>query len=107
MALPYRNELVLVATDQGEPRLVYYTGTGQELSSLHPEEACSGRSCVIHNPSNHIMLDWPTHFRLDKGQMERLCRHGVGHPDPDDLAWHISRGREWMGIHGCCGCCHG
>jgi hypothetical protein len=29
--------------------------------------------------------------------MERTCRHGVGHPDPDDLNPDT--------IHGCDGCC--
>ncbi len=33
--------------------------------------------------------------------LERTCAHGIGHPDPDSLAW---LGCE--GIHGCDGCCH-
>ena len=35
--------------------------------------------------------------------MERLCKHGVGHPDPDDMA---VKKRPLGGLHGCpCGCC--
>jgi hypothetical protein len=34
--------------------------------------------------------------------MERICEHGVGHPDPDDL--RVIRDRI-MGIHACDGCC--
>ena len=76
-----------------------------ELKNVHSPEKCAGRHCVIHDPSDHIMREWPLNFRSDRGLMERLCpKHGVGHPDPDDLAWHISEGRGWIGVHGCCGC---
>jgi hypothetical protein len=34
--------------------------------------------------------------------MERICKHGVGHPDPDDLMILIGHDD---GVHGCCGCC--
>ena len=43
--------------------------------------------------------------------MERICKHGVGHPDPDDLAFKkriaekFGRDSYDEGIHGCCGCC--
>jgi hypothetical protein len=43
--------------------------------------------------------------------MERICPHGVGHPDPDDLAYRISiakkmgKDTKYLGIHGCDGCC--
>ena len=39
--------------------------------------------------------------------MERLCKHGTGHPDPDDLAFKESIGIDIKveSIHGCCGCC--
>lgn len=34
--------------------------------------------------------------------MERICKHGIGHPDPDDLKVQSS----WAeGVHGCDGCC--
>ncbi len=75
------------------------------LANVHPAEQCRGRPCVLHNPSDHHMRSWPTHFRGDRGLMERTCPHGVGHPDPDDLAWHVSQGRTWQGVHGCDGCC--
>lgn len=75
------------------------------LTNVHSQSKCAGRPCVLHNPSDHHMRTWPTHFRADKGQMERTCPHGIGHPDPDDIAWHESEGRDWMGIHGCDGCC--
>lgn len=37
--------------------------------------------------------------------MERLCKHGIGHDDPDDLEYRKSVGMEASGIHGCDGCC--
>lgn len=79
----------------------YTTGTGQHLK-VHNKEKCKHTHCPIHNPSDHCMVDWPTHYRDDRGIMERICIHGTGHPDPDD--WKIQNGKD-DGIHGCCGCC--
>ncbi len=77
------------------------------LVNVHPASACAGRACVVHAPSDHHMRSWTLNWRGDKGQMERLCPHQVGHPDPDDLAYHVSQGHEYMGVHGCDGCCRG
>lgn len=64
---------------------------------VHPVSKCEGQVCTIHNPSDHYAKDWPQHFRLDRGIMERTCPHGVGHPDPDDITEDTT--------HGCDGCC--
>jgi len=64
---------------------------------VHPRSKCEGQVCTIHNPSDHYAKDWPQHFRLDRGIMERMCPHGVGHPDPDDVTDDTT--------HGCDGCC--
>ncbi len=71
------------------------------LSNVHLPEKCAGSACVVHNPSNHHMRDWPLNWRDDRGMMERICPHGVGHPDPDS--------QRSDGVHGCCndGCCRG
>jgi hypothetical protein len=83
----------------------YVDGTGVKLR-VHDKEKCAGEFCSIHNPSDHIMKDWPTHWRDDRGMMERICEHGVGHPDPDDLAFKRRHNLgDSEGIHGCCGCC--
>lgn len=83
----------------------FTTGTGQKLTNVHDADQCSGEFCPIHNPSDHSMRDFPTHWRADRGVMERICPHGIGHPDPDDLA-HLERtGRKGEGVHGCDGCC--
>lgn len=76
----------------------YTTGTGQKLTNLHSPALCQGRGCVIHHPSLHSMRLFRTHWREDRGIMERLCLHGVGHPDPDD--------NNPDHVHGCDGCCH-
>jgi len=84
----------------------YITGTGQKIL-VHDKKDCKGQYCVIHNPSNHHMKNWPTHYRYDRGLMERICKHGVGHPDPDDLAYKESIGINIAveSVHGCDGCC--
>lgn len=76
----------------------------------HPEGACSGEFCCIHKPSDHPMKDFPLNWREDRNLMERICSHGIGHPDPDDLA-HKKRTvpnyeNYAFGVHGCCGVCH-
>lgn len=88
----------------------YTTGTGQEML-VHDKADCKGRNCSIHNPSDHPLKDCPTHWRSDRALMERICEHGVGHPDPDDLAfkkdilgWSDDR-ISGEAIHGCDGCC--
>ena len=75
--------------------------TGQILTT-HGSSQCAGEVCCIHNPSDHHMVTWPQHWRGDRRIMERLCQHGIGHPDPDDF--NIRTYRD-SGIHGCDGCC--
>lgn len=77
------------------------------LTSIHPARACEPRACVIHRPSDHHMRGWKLNWRDDRGLMERICPHGQGHPDPDDLAFKVSRGRTADGVHACDGCCGG
>lgn len=74
----------------------FTTNAGTKLR-VHDRERCEGEVCIIHNPSDHHMRDWPLIWRDDRGCFERVCSCGVGHPDPDD--------RNHDGVHGCCGCC--
>lgn len=71
----------------------------QLLFNTHDPSACSGRPCTIHNRTDHHMRAFPQHWRYDRGLMERICPHGVGHPDPDSPP-----GTDM--VHGCDGCCH-
>jgi len=88
----------------------YTTGTGQHLL-VHAKTDCKGEHCAIHNPSDHAMRDFPTHWRGDRGLMERICGCGIGHPDPDDIAFKRAlKGDEFAdceSVHGCCGHCKG
>ena len=76
---------------------------------IHDWQECVGYFCTFHDPSDHHMVAWPKVLR-ESGLIERTCPHGVGHPDPDSMAWLDRIGGEenrgWWGIHGCDGCCH-
>ena len=73
------------------------TLVGGEQLFAHDAALCLGPACCIHNPSEHHMRAWRQHWRSDRGIMERICPHGIGHPDPDDL--NVDK------VHGCDGCC--
>jgi hypothetical protein len=70
---------------------------GGEKIYAHDPGACANEVCCVHNPSDHHMREFPQHWRGDANKMERLCSHGIGHPDPDDLSDNT--------VHGCDGCC--
>lgn len=74
------------------------------LTNVHPPTLCVSQPCWVHNPSVHHMNSWPIGWREDKHTAERHCQHGIGHPDPDDAAFHLRNGRD-VAIHGCDGCC--
>lgn len=68
----------------------------------HEKEECQGGHCAFHNRSDHHMRNFRQFYRLDRGIMERICSHDIGHPDPDEIS--ILNG-EYDGVHGCDGCC--
>lgn len=72
---------------------------------VHQPDQCEGDWCCIHNPSDHIMSQWPQRWRDDIKIMERICAHGIGHPDPDDVAYRRNVGMKDLSIHGCDACC--
>lgn len=86
------------------------SGTGQALL-VHERNKNCDEGCVIHNPTDHALLKYPTFWRSDRGLMERICSHGVGHPDPDDIAFKAKTMGEkhahFETVHGCDGCCRG
>jgi hypothetical protein len=86
------------------------TGVGQRLIQVHPEDQCATEHCVIHNPSEHHMRDWPTFWvqaptRDRRGVMYRICPHEFIHPDPDDLVFQKLIGNQTLPVHICDGCC--
>ena len=68
----------------------------------HEASVCDMDFCTLHNRSDHKMRSFPQHWRADRGIMERICEHGVGHPDPDE--YKIRVGLD-DGTHGCDFCC--
>jgi len=80
---------------------------GLQAVAVHPRSACKGRSvpCCVHSPSNHKMSKFPQHWRDDTKAMERICPHGLCHPDPDHIAFvKYMKGRVKV-THTCDGCC--
>lgn len=71
------------------------------LHQVHSADSCAGGPCAIHNRTDHAMRRYPQHWREDLHIIERICRHGVGHPDPDMPYPPGSPER----VHGCDGCC--
>lgn len=80
----------------------------------HGKDECSGTPCVLHSPSDHPLKDAPLQWRSERAMMERVCEHGIAHPDPDDRAhWERRLGDDpasWEFIearaqHSCDGCC--
>lgn len=64
----------------------------------HEKGTCKEYWCTLHNRSPHPMRHMQQFWRSDRGIMERICSHGVGHIDPDELVE-----KDWT--HGCDGCC--
>lgn len=90
----------------------YHTGwytefaNGSHLANVHDSALCEGRGCAIHNhPSDHPLKDAPLFWRDDRGILERICEHGVGHPDADSAEYLSSIGRGHENTHACDGCC--
>lgn len=78
---------------------------GLKLIGVHRREKCDPLPCVIHNPTEHSMRIFPLHWRRDRGIFERICLHGIGHPDPDQFDYWESVGESFQSVHGCDGCC--
>jgi hypothetical protein len=82
---------------------------GRTLLTHNASLCAKDEFCSIHKPSNHSMVDFPRLWRADRGLMERVCPHGIGHPDPDDIAFKertIVNFKDYaFGVHGCDGCC--
>lgn len=68
--------------------------SGQVLSH-HGASQCRP-PCCLHGTATAAACKLPRQWRSDRGILEHVCEHGVGHPHP------------WAGsdsIHGCDGCC--
>ena len=74
---------------------------------LHKAKHCTAGPCCIHSPSDHRLKDADMILRLDRNALvERVCEHGIGHSDPDSVAFlMVALGIKDDGTHGCDGCC--
>lgn len=70
--------------------------------STHAEGTCMNEVCTIHKRTDHNMRNFPQFWRSDRKIMERICSHGIGHPDPDE--YKIINGED-DGAHDCDACC--
>lgn len=76
------------------------------LSSHYPSECIGDHPCALHDTaSNHPLSEAPLFWRSDKGLLERICAHGVGHPDYDSTKYLESIGKDPKDVHACDGCC--
>lgn len=90
---------------------------GRLLSTHGPLSCKWDEHCCIHKPSDHPLKDAPLNWRESgpfdwkPSHMERMCPHGIGHPDPDSLRFIESKMgtdvAETVSTHGCDGCCSG
>ena len=81
--------------------------TGRKFWVHKRNIGCDVNGCAIHNPSYHPLSDAKQFMREDKSWLiERVCDHGIGHPDPDSASF-ISKteGNTSIWVHGCDGCC--
>ena len=71
----------------------------------HDKTRCKGTACPIHNPSVHPMNTWPVALRA-YGIADRVCTHGIKHPDPDSITY-LDRRAPLIDFtkHRCDGCC--
>lgn len=79
--------------------IVLHDGTTMQT---HGPARCAGRACCIHRPSNHPLATAPMQWMPEINLMLRICEHGSVHPDPDSLAWLMSRFTSYDGWHPCC-----
>lgn len=74
------------------------------LHNVHTVMRCAPEPCVLHNPTDHHMRDWPVSWHGDARVMGRVCSHHVWHPDPDDNFRERYRAHGGL-LHICDSCC--
>jgi hypothetical protein len=84
------------------------SGAVFRLGNTHQPSQCSDHPCVIHNTGSlHPLTMEPAFWNAEQGCIERVCYHGVHHPDRDDEAYYISMGHGSRDHDDCDGCCTG
>lgn len=83
----------------------FQLNTGQRVV-VHAKRFCVPlMNCPVHYRMDGSYLNLPMIWRDDVRLFERLCAHGVGHPDPNQFAFWHSINQDFKKSHGCDGCC--
>ena len=93
------------------PEIAIYHSCGRVDGVLvtHGDGECLLAHCALHNPSRHPLASAPLRWRSDIQILERVCPHGIGHPDPDSMdsvnALYGEMTAGTFSVHSCDGCC--
>ncbi len=108
---PQQLEMLAAALDLASAQDVTFVGNGV-LSRVHSEQACSGRHCWIHNPSEHPLASASVVWDERRRTAYRVCEHAIVHEDPDDQWFrrrfrthHAGLARLPNPAANCDGCC--
>lgn len=82
---------------QEPPVFFEHSSVATPLKNVHSQTECYAANCTLHNRSDHHLRHLPQWWNSDDKVMERECRHGITHTDPDE--------RPGYEIHPCDGCC--
>jgi hypothetical protein len=108
----------LIATAR-RPGEIWRLENGHTLGGVHFFEDCQAgafeddgeepRYCTLHNPMEHPLDKHTLIWRDDRHLFERICNHGIGHPDPSQYDYWVElKGEAYADAessHGCDGCC--
>jgi hypothetical protein len=90
------------------PETGYWTDTeipNIRIAGIHAIFDCR-KPCAIHNsPSDHKLSTAPLNWNEHRGILERICSHGLGHPDHDSALYYNSTNQGNTNVHACDGCC--
>ncbi|KQR17261.1 hypothetical protein [Cellulomonas sp. Leaf334] len=79
------------------------------LGTHDPAKCADDDASLIHRPSRHPLQSAPMAWHAELGLLERICGHGIHHPDLDALAYaRRTRGTsvgDEFAQHDCDGCC--
>lgn len=75
------------------------------LVGIHNVYNCR-QPCPIHNSqSTHPLQAAPLYWNPNRAIIERVCSHGVHHPDYDSAMYYYSVNQTNENVHMCDGCC--
>lgn len=91
-----------------DPETGYWTKLGALTLQTHEPDQCLGEYCDIHDKRHPNDAHYPLNWREDRGVMEFICDHGIGHPTyaQYDFLNRTLGVKAWAYTsHGCDGCC--